>query len=281
MRTRDTIFRLIYKLILSDMVAISSLQKNTSAYVNEWVAWHLSLGFDKIFIHDNSEKGNIGDYIQEEYKDKVVIVPIEKDEGQCVCDLQTQVINDFIQAHSEDVDWCAFIDSDEYIHIDNYSSVQEWLSNAPQDVNCVALNWHLYGDDGVIEGDETQPVQERFTHCINDVFERNGTCLGNMSKKILRLNKDIVAEDMFIYKVDNEKMPMYDCNFVNIGGCSVVMAVDCSSYQCYINHYVTKSLSECVKYKCSDLWGMRTFEDYYFTFNERTAEKEAYIREKL
>ena len=261
------------------MIAISSLQKNTSAYVNEWVAWHLSLGFDKIFIHDNSDEGNIGDYIDEQHKDRVVIKQVVKEEGECVCGLQTQVINDFIQAHTNDIEWCAFIDGDEFIHIDNHNSVQEWFSNVPPKVNCVALNWHLYGDDGIIEGDETKPVQERFTQCINGRFEQNGTYFGCMSKKILRLNKNIVAEDMFIYRVAGERLPMYDCNFNYVDECSVVMATDCSNYKCYINHYITKSLSECVKYKCCDLWGMRTFEDYYFTFNERTPEKETYIKE--
>lgn len=263
------------------MIAISSLHKNTNAYVNEWVAWHLSLGFDKIFIHDNSDEGNIGDYIDEQYKDKVVISQVSKDDGVSVCELQTWVINDFIQAHSKDIEWCAFIDSDEFIHIDSYNSVQEWLANAPQNVSCIALNWRMYGDDEIIEGDESKPVQERFVKCMNEYHSQHGKYYGNIVKKIIRLGKDIVADDMFIFRDKNDRIDMFDCNFVNQGKCAVMTGAECSDYKCYINHYVTKSLSECCKYKCSDLWGMRTFEEYYFAFNKRTDEKELYIREHI
>lgn len=262
------------------MIAISSAHKKTNAYVNEWVAWHLSLGFDRIFIHNDNDFDYpyIGDFIDERYKDKVVIIPSNKENGECVCSMQMRIINNFIQQYAGKIDWCAFIDSDEFIHIDNYNSVQEWLSNAQEEVMCIALNWRMYGDDEIIDGDESKPVQERFIKCMNEYHSQHGRYYGNIVKKIIRLNKDIVADDMFIFRDKNDRIDMYDCNFVNQGKCAVMIGAECSDYNCYINHYVTKSLSECCKYKCSDLWGYQSFEEYYFSFNERTKEKEEYFR---
>lgn len=265
------------------MIAISSAHKKTNAYVNEWVAWHLSLGFDRIIIYDDNDKDYpyIGDFIDNQYKDKVVIVPSNKEDGECVCSMQARVINKDIQEQSDVIEWCAFIDSDEYIHIDNYNSVQEWLSNAPSYVSCIALNWRIYGDDGVIVGDESKPVQSRFVKCMNDIHSQQGRYYGNMVKKIIRLNKSITADDMFIFRDENDRLDMYDCNFTNQGKCAVMIGSECSDYKCYINHYVTKSLSECIKYKCGDLWCADSLENYYFMFNERTAEKEKYIKENI
>ena len=211
------------------MIAISSAHKKTNAYVNEWVAWHLSLGFDEIIIYDDNDSDYpyIGDFIDEQYKDRVIIKPSNKEDGECVCSMQGRVINNVIQEQT-DIEWCAFIDSDEFIHIDSYNSVQEWLANAPQNVSCIALNWRMYGDDGIIEGDESKPVQGRFTKCINDECSRQGKYYGNIVKKIIRLNKDIVADDMFIFRDKNDRIDMYDCNFVNQGKCAVMMGSDCS-----------------------------------------------------
>ena len=262
------------------MIAISSAHKKTNAYVNEWVAWHLSLGFDEIIIYDDNDDDYpyIGGFIDNQYKDKVVIIPSNKEDGECVCSMQGRIINRTIQERT-DIEWCAFIDSDEYIHIDNYNSVKEWLSNAPKDVCCIALNWRMYGDDGIIEGDESKPVQSRFVKCMNDTYKQKGEYYGNMVKKIIRLDKSIMADDMFIFRNEKDRLDMYDCNFFNQGKCAVMIGSECSDYKCYINHYVTKSLSECLKYKSGDLWGLESLEDYYFKFNERTVEKERYIKE--
>jgi hypothetical protein len=260
------------------MIAIASAHRKTNPYINEWVAWHLSLGFDKVFIYNDNDADYpyIGNFIDSQYKDRVEIIPAGKEEGESVCSMQTRMINDFIQQYARKIDWCAFIDSDEFIHIDSYSSVQEWLAAAPKEVECIALNWCVYGDDEVIEGDESLPVQSRFKQCKNGIYEQRGRYYHLISKKFIRLSKDIKADDMFIFRKGEERLPMYDCNFYGQGLCAVMLAD--SRYNCYINHYITKSLSECIKYKEGDLWGYQSFEDYYFSFNERTPEKEEYIQ---
>lgn len=42
--------------------AILSLAKNENWYINDWVDYHVGLGFDRIFIYDNNDIENIGKY---------------------------------------------------------------------------------------------------------------------------------------------------------------------------------------------------------------------------
>lgn len=257
------------------MIAICSLHKNTNPYVNEWVAWHLSIGFDRIFIYDDNDPSDpyVGDYIDAAYRDKVTITQFRDEIGLGCIYKQTDNINAFIRNHADDVEWCAFIDSDEFVHIDR--DMHEWLDNAPKDVCCVGLNWKMYGDDGIIEGDETKPVQQRFVECIDDrLYDK---FYFSMCKKIIRLDKDITAYDMFVFKRGAERLPMHNYKFEYIGECSPVLPPESIDYDYRLYHYITKSLSECIKYKCSDLWGIESLKKYFFMFNDWNIEKENYF----
>ena len=36
-------------------IVLVLIYKEENNYINEWIKWHLSLGFDKIVIYDNSD----------------------------------------------------------------------------------------------------------------------------------------------------------------------------------------------------------------------------------
>ena len=263
------------------MIAIATMCKKENPYVNEWVAWHLNIGFDRVYIYDDNDPDYpyVGDCIDEEYRDKVFIVRYNNVLGD-VLTKQALMINQFVETMHGDIEWCAFIDGDEFIHIDNYPSVGEWLSHAPEECECVALNWHIYDDNDIIVGDESAPVQERFTRCADDRLRALGVDSYRLAKKIVRLHRDITADDMFYFRRDGVFLDMYDSQFNNLGECMAAMLPETTVGQpCYINHYVTKSASECLKYKVGALWGESTIEDYFFKFNIRTPEKEKYIEE--
>ena len=55
---------------------ICAIAKNENDYINDWVNWHLNLGFDRIYLYDNNELETpyVGDFIEQ--KDKVEIIDI-------------------------------------------------------------------------------------------------------------------------------------------------------------------------------------------------------------
>ena len=267
--------------------AICTIAKNENVYINDWVNYYLNIGFDDIYIYDNNDVDTpyVGDFI--ENKDNVVITNWHEDYVHLFN--QIAAYKDFLSKYSSIYDWVSFIDVDEYIHL-NCNSIQDWLSNAPNECNCIALVWKIYGDDGIVIGDESIPVCERFTSQVN------GLSL-NCYKSIIRTNsinsdffwqsqslfsiKDVVSgEFVFDYydyrfnKIEVDADKIIDNNFV------------LENEECYIKHYMTKSISEFIKYKYTRwtdskiIFGDGSPFDYFFAMNEKTQEKVDYIKEQ-
>ena len=103
---------------------ICAIAKNENSYINDWVNYHLALGFDKIYLFDNnnSETPYVGDFIDQ--KDKVEVINVRDKHEK---DFQNKCYNDFYTSHS--FDWCAFIDIDEYIVLDKWNNITwyDWI----------------------------------------------------------------------------------------------------------------------------------------------------------
>lgn len=257
--------------------AICVIAKKENAYVNEWVNYHLSLGFDKIYLYDNNDDDYpyVGDFIDS--LDRVEIIKWSVDPNRFIN--QELSYKDFIDKYSQLYDWCAFIDIDEFIHIDA-TDIKEFLGRFSGDDN-IALGWHNFGDDDIIESDESVPVRERFkTQKITMDFA--------IYKTICNLKKHPnyrVCSMHFIADDDTEIGASYVNSNMEKVKCNVDGRMECSyndvmKNKCYIEHYQTKSLAEFMKYKY-DLNQSYATLNYYFRINDRTPEKYAYIRKYL
>lgn len=60
---------------------LCAIAKNEERYINEWVNYHYSLGFDKIVIYNNNDSRDlvIPNVEVIDYKNKHIIVPNEID----------------------------------------------------------------------------------------------------------------------------------------------------------------------------------------------------------
>lgn len=257
--------------------AICAIARKENTYVNEWVNYHLNLGFDKIYLYDNNDEDypDVSECIDK--KDKVVVIKWNVDPNRFIN--QTTSYTDFIEKYSSQYDWCTFIDIDEFIHLD-VPTIQDFLNKAPNNDN-IALAWRVYGDDDIIESDESIPVRERFK--IQKI-----TMDFSIYKTIVNLKKHSDYRVCSMHYIANDDMeesvPYMDSNFNRIK-CDVAGRIICSyndviKNNCYIEHYQTKSLSEFMKYKF-DLSQQYATLDYYFRINDRTPEKEAYIENYL
>lgn len=255
--------------------AICAISKNENAYINDWVNYHLALGFDKIYLYDNNNSDTpfVGGFIEQ--KDRVEIIDWHSCEDHFAN--QIEAYKNFIMDYAQAFDWCAIIDVDEFICL-NTNNIKDFLSKAPDNSNIV-LNWRVYGDDDIIVGDESKPVYERFK-------QPKFTNLYGVYKSIVSFknNPNYTAFSPHHFCDDDLKVPCRNCNFE-----SAEYEPDflCGSYNdlmkmpCYIAHYQTKSLSEFIKYKLNRACGYKTDFRYYFQINDRTPEKLEYIKDVL
>ena len=136
---------------------ICAIAKNENAYLLEWAEHHLSLGFSHIYIYDNNDID--GERITDVFestaiREKITIIDIR---GQRY--IQKRVYNECY--HQMNFDWCAFIDIDEFIVLDQHKNITDFLSIFTGQ-EAIHLNWKCYGDNGAINKSSLL-VQQRFT----------------------------------------------------------------------------------------------------------------------
>ena len=138
--------------------AICAIVLQEERYMDEWIRYHLSLGFHHIYVYDNSDDHSL----KNKQSDRVTIIHFP---GKSLPNKPKQIdayhafINEFGQKHQ----WAAFIDLDEFIVLKKHDSISSFLSQY-QRCSAVGLNWIMFGTNHRIQY-ESEPVTKRFTRC--------------------------------------------------------------------------------------------------------------------
>lgn len=214
--------------------------KNEEDYIVEWIEHYLGLGFDKLFIVDNNDKGNerlpntIEKYVKE---GKVQIF-----DCRGVNAVQVGLYADFCA--EANFKWCAFYDCDEFLEIGSYRSIKSYLKQF-NGYDVVSLNWLCFGPNKQIKQTEGK-VQERFKKPISPIlyFKENG-----FIKSIVRGNKEKFKDCFF----NGSHLPV-NCPDAEYTIAGYYEPFDTSQYfwmprykNGYIKHYYTKSFEEWIK----------------------------------
>lgn len=248
------------------MNIICAIAKNEQLYIKDWVEYHLAQGWDHIYIYDNSDSE--GDCLSKYYNNDNLTY-ITRTIGMHREMLQLQCYQTFYNNNS--FDWCAFIDLDEFIVLD--TPLQEFLDSFPETCGAIKLNWHMYGDDNLVERDTSVPVYEAITHRLKDhYYERNGKMIirGGIPRLKIYSNHDCHHTDR--YQADHKLNNLKLFNYRN-------------HETCYVAHYMTKTLSEFINQKMQRtdacFANRRLDLEYFWKLNEKTPEKLQYIEEHV
>ena len=257
-------------------VSLCTIIKNENRYLKEFVEHYLNLGFKNIYLYDNNDidgetpKDVIGEYIESGF---VVYIDFR---GKTVC--QKEAYNDCYKKYSNDCDWIAFFDCDEYLQLVKHNDISSFIS---QDIynkyNSIFINWLCYGDSEKLYY-EDKPLIERFYTPIMD----NKTFFGSVPlnyyvKSILRTN---IKK---IYFEENVHFPSGD----NVVACNTLgQPALKATYQppvyagALLRHYITKSLEEFInkinRGYPDQIVSSRKKKEYlqrYFKVNKATPEK--------
>lgn len=131
-------------------VALVCIAKNEDNYIDEWIDYHLKLGFDDVVIYRNN-----WEYNNDDSRVKIIDFPGEV--------RQLSAYNDFISKNIGVYDWAAFFDVDEFLVLKKHLNVKEFISDYITH-DSIAINWVLFGSNGhesVV--DKNYSVLDRFT----------------------------------------------------------------------------------------------------------------------
>lgn len=262
-------------------IIVCGIAKKENKYINEWVNHYIKLGFDHIYLYDNNDLNYpyVGDYI--ENKDKVTILDWR---GRKEIAVLSKAYLDCY--NTQDFDWCLFCDIDEFLvginEIHNFFNTDKF-NNFEQ----IRVMWEYFGDDGVIERDESIPVMDFFkVKLTNDNHH-------NVGKFFLRSGLELAdIEPHFAW--GKNRYPLKTCfpsGKPSYESATTLYIKPQGMYQItetiYLNHYMTKTLKEFLdqKYQTPDVMVQQFLTtrglNYFWHLNKKTPKKEEYIKNYL
>lgn len=131
-------------------VALVCIAKNEDKYLQEWVEYHVKLGFNDVFVYQN-------DWRSDYEHPKLTKIALDGLGQQMVA------YSSWLKQYKSNFDWVAFFDVDEFLVLKKHKTIQEFVSDYPN-ANGIGINWYFFGDNGLSEiSDNEYSVIKRFT----------------------------------------------------------------------------------------------------------------------
>lgn len=256
---------------------VCAIAKMENAYIYEWASYHVQLGFRYIHIYDNNDVN--GERVEDVFRG----TPIEKQiiihdvRGKKY--MQKWVYQECYD--TEDFDWCAFIDVDEFITLPDSQDINAYLETM-KGWDAVHLNWMCYGDNGMINKD-ARSVTERFSKPWGK--DVHYTYYNHRENEHI---KSIIRKGLTIDWVSGEdsnphtpKGLSYVCNALGTQVLNEPFAPICFE-KAYIRHFITKSIEEYaikVERQCADCNAMIYSFPKFFRINVPTLRKLIWLKQ--
>lgn len=135
--------------------------------IAEWVAHHINLGFDKIYVFDHLSIEPISSKIKTNFDGKLTLLRT-KGQGNIKLNLMKDAVN---ISKKNNVSWMLYLDADEFLCLNNHINVKDYLTNF-SNADSIGINWLMFGNSGHIN----QP---------------KGLLTENFTRSELKLNKHV------------------------------------------------------------------------------------------
>ena len=251
-------------------IGICAIAKDENFYIDEWIRYHLKLGVDQICIFQNNWRYS-GPFTENFH------VHWYAQDGEVQ---QLNAYNRFLHNANlsiQELDWCAFIDIDEYICVRDVSRSFQDILEEFQAYPSLAINWRLFGSSR-LSWDSSHDVVTRFTKCE--------AVLNKHIKQVVNLK--MMRENGMLSKAHFTNPHYGNWATVNLQKNAVIGPFNT---QCLdqvqpleLNHYVVKTWDECLA-KCSrgraDASCKRNAEEFFREHDkndiENTTAKDFYL----
>ena len=165
---------------------IVCIAKLESEYIEEFVKYHIAIGFKHIFLYDNEDVPTYN-FLLTAYKE---ITFIHLPFNNYNVGVQYKALKHFVDTYlfNSDITHVAHIDIDEFIVLKKHATISDFIHEyIKDDCQGIGMNWRFFGSSGKTEKSE-EPVTVRFTKCQKqgdihiktlfkkDKFLRYGTC---------------------------------------------------------------------------------------------------------
>jgi hypothetical protein len=208
-------------------IALVCMAKNEDYYLQEWIDYHLKLGFDGIHIFQNNWR------FQNKIENENVFfheydgITELNNEPLWVRNIQARCYTEFSQNYHNEYEWAAFFDVDEFLVLNKHNNVNDFISDY-DGFNCLIVNWAMFGDNNLKDFDPNNcSVIERFI--------MRASSINHQFKSLCKLYPEMK------HQIHWTIGPWIDTNF-NSGNYGYNYSGNYEIAQ--LNHYFTKTLPE-------------------------------------
>jgi len=145
---------------------IVCIAKNEYNYIEEFVKYHLALGFKHIYLYDNQDVPDTYLKILDKYLDFLTIIHLPGNDYDI--GIQMFSLNHFISnivSQNNNITHVVHIDIDEYIVLKIHSNITDFIIEyIKDDCYAIGINWKMFGSSGHTKY-SSEPITSRFTKC--------------------------------------------------------------------------------------------------------------------
>ncbi|MBQ3414574.1 MAG: glycosyltransferase family 2 protein [Clostridia bacterium] len=215
--------------------AIFTNIKDEHRYLEEWLEYHIRMGFNKFILFEDAGSRSHLDIINKYSK----VTNIDFYDNILKADsveLKDITCFNYILENYNDIDWIIKLDPDEYLVLDNNMTIDDLLYNVNDDVNQITYLWKLYNACGLIEEPSHGKYSVVDTYIGDiDISQLADYFTTNTSKNEYELGKSFLRYKWFLTNTNlhiSDGFPHYIID-------SVIFFDNG-----HINHYITKSFEE-------------------------------------
>lgn len=206
--------KFFYFIIILMFPVIVCIAKKESDYIEEFVKYHLALGFKFIYLYDNEDIPTY-EKLLEKYKEQIKVIHLPF--NNYIKPVQYIALDNFIKNYLFDsnITHVAHIDIDEFIVLKEHTNICDFiLKYIVENCQGIGMNWRFFGSSGKTEK-TNEPVTMRFTMCekignphIKTLFKKNNfiqynTCHDiKLSDGYIKSTQNVIIKGPFNYDID-------------------------------------------------------------------------------
>jgi len=218
---------------------IFATAKDETPYLAEWITYHLDLGIEHIFIHDDGSripiKGTVA-LLPKKYRDRITV---SSDRFKHRYSTQRALYSRWLREWEYKVRWVSFLDIDEFLIIKDGKTPKEFLSKFDETVAEVNMGWVEYNADGQKKKTDGN-VRDRFKTISPVTPAKMGYWAGKFFVRPqavlrLRIHETVIPAKMLRVTPEMKPIEIFkQCDYV----------YDPLDSAVYVAHYYTKSEEE-------------------------------------
>ena len=208
-----------------------AIARNEEKYVLEWLAYNLSIGFEKIILFENASTDGTAERISRAAGNDPRISMISwysaTESPQC------SAYNHGVKIAT--TPWIAFLDVDEFVVPWEHDDIPSYLATIPEEVSAVNVNWRSFGSSGRVSEDYAL-VTETFTRCAPPDFG------SQLHFKTFARRQRVKEAFIHVVTVDEGRRVLTDLKDTPPDSVGVADRIIYNGIQ--VNHYQTKTWVE-------------------------------------